>query len=188
VVEVWVTDLDRSWDGPELCSPDEVQRASSFRRALSGARWLSARRALRRVLADRIGPTVVFETGPHGKPAAAGHPDVEFSVSHTGAHALIAVATTAVGVDVEEPGRVIDAGRVARRLWSTPPTIEPAAVLRQWVRTEAVLKATGAGWSGGGRDAVRRLAAAGWSVVDLDLPLVAAVAAREPGTPEVRYL
>lgn len=95
--------------------------------------------------------------GPHGKPALldARAADLEFSISHSGDWAVVAVARRIpVGVDVEriEPSAVELAGaaevltdaerRVVARL---PPGERPAAAVRYWVRKEAALKASGDG-------------------------------------------
>ncbi|WP_019877620.1 4'-phosphopantetheinyl transferase family protein [Sporichthya polymorpha] len=100
--------------------------------------------------------------GPHGKPALrqkgvtpfldSGRP--EFSVSHAGDRVVVAVAGAPVGVDVETAGAALEPAEFAavtlapterRALGELPPGEQPAALLRTWVRKEAVLKATGRG-------------------------------------------
>jgi 4'-phosphopantetheinyl transferase len=117
-----------------------------------------------------------FSNGPHGKPAV---PGIEFNLSHAGPIAVVAIASDAVGVDVELPRRIVRAAGVARRLGLAPDT-PPGSLLRAWARTEALLKATGDGASAGLSCAEQRLARAGWEVRDLDVgpSAVGAVAAR----------
>lgn len=95
---------------------------------------------------------------PHVKPrlsASLGRPDVDFSISHGGDLAVLAVATRAmVGADVERlRDRALDAGLArhflhpeeltgAGRPWSLLPTEQ---VLTYWVRKESLVKATGEG-------------------------------------------
>ncbi|GAA0618336.1 4'-phosphopantetheinyl transferase superfamily protein [Sporichthya brevicatena] len=100
--------------------------------------------------------------GPHGKPAlrqerVSPFLDIgrtEFSVSHAGDRVVVAVAEVPVGVDVETTGTALDPAELAavvlapaerRALAELAPGERPAALLRTWVRKEAVLKATGRG-------------------------------------------
>ena len=177
-VDVWVARLEPV-QGGGACSRDERDRAARFADPAVGARWLAAHHLVRTVLAERLGEdaaAVEFSTGPHGKPAVRG---VEFSLSHAGNIAVVAVSSCPVGVDVEVPRRISRPAGVARRLGLAPDT--PAStLLRAWARTEALLKATGDGASGGLWHAEQRLAPYGWRVTDLDLGAAAigAVAAR----------
>ncbi|MEV6612979.1 4'-phosphopantetheinyl transferase superfamily protein [Streptomyces sp. NPDC051051] len=97
--------------------------------------------------------------GPHGKvtldvPAGGAHPDVRFSVSHSGDVIGLAVCHGAdVGLDVED-GTGTDVEKVAPRvltdrelaaLHARPPAERTAAFLRYWTRKESALKAVGVG-------------------------------------------
>jgi 4'-phosphopantetheinyl transferase len=100
------------------------------RRRIVGARLLLRDLVTREVGAGR---TIVLRQrcercgGPHGRPMVEvdGRPGPHVSISHAGALAVVAVAPSAVGVDVE-------------------PERNDIAV-DEWVRTEAVAKATGRG-------------------------------------------
>lgn len=93
----------------------------------------------------------------HGKPYVAGA-DLDFSLSHTGDHVVLAVSSTAaapVGIDVQccptaepvdpsvaeavlSPGELLD--------WTALPEGDRwRMLLRSWTRKEALLKATGHG-------------------------------------------
>jgi 4'-phosphopantetheinyl transferase len=106
-----------------------------------------------------INRTCALCGGPHGKPAldasvhGAGAP--QFSVSRSGPIHLVAVAGSAVGVDVEVR-REVDALAIARRLFSPGEAAflaglpEPQAMeafFDMWTRKEAVGKALGFGLS-----------------------------------------
>ena len=90
--------------------------------------------------------------GENGKPRLVHHPDIHFSLSHSGTLAVCAVADRAVGVDVERPRRVDDAlvRRVltaAEQAWLAQQANKEAAFIRLWTRKESFLKLTGQGLS-----------------------------------------
>ncbi|MHB1058540.1 MAG: 4'-phosphopantetheinyl transferase family protein [Rhodanobacter sp.] len=115
---------------------------------------------LRAVLAAYLGiepAQVTLTDGEHGRPAlAAAHdPSIGFNWSHSGTHALVAVARRIMpGIDLERlrpRGRVLE---IAERYFSADeaahlaalPTAErSAAFLELWTAKEAVLKALGRG-------------------------------------------
>lgn len=117
-------------DDDRLLTGAERRRAAAMGEA-DRRRFVTGRDLLRRTVAAVAGchpaDVEVEQTctrcgGPHGRPAVhAGGRALGASVAHAGELAVVAVATRAVGVDVE-PGAD-----------------------RRWVRTEAVLKATGHG-------------------------------------------
>ena len=90
--------------------------------------------------------------GENGKPRLVHHPDIHFSLSHSGTLAVCAVADRAVGVDVERPRRV-DGALVRRVLtaaeqaWLAQQANKEAAFIRLWTRKESFLKLTGQGLS-----------------------------------------
>jgi 4'-phosphopantetheinyl transferase len=177
-VDVWAARLEAVQDGG-VCSREERDRAAHFADPAVGARWLAAHHLVRTLLAERLGEdpaALEFGTGPHGKPALRG---IEFSLSHAGPIAVVAISSRPVGIDVEVPRRISRPAGVARRLGLAPDT-PPPSLLRAWARTEALLKATGDGASAGLSRAEQRLAPVGWVVRDLDLgpSAIGAVAAR----------
>jgi 4'-phosphopantetheinyl transferase len=112
---------------------------------------------LRRLLASYLEddqPELRLTQGPHGKPELADGA-LHFNLSHSGAVALIAITAAApVGIDVEQPPRR-SRPNLARRICS-PAELEHVAasadpdraLLRLWVRKEAVIKSSGIGLSG----------------------------------------
>jgi len=100
---------------------------------------------------------VTLVHGEHGRPALAeAHdPSLGFNWSHSGNHALIAVARGITpGIDLEQMRARPRALQIARRFFSTdetaalaalPATVRDAAFLDLWTAKEAVLKALGRG-------------------------------------------
>jgi 4'-phosphopantetheinyl transferase len=97
----------------------------------------------------------LIERGAHGKPFAPELPDLDFNLSHAGAHVLLAFAhKQALGVDLEHCGRRVSISEVARRFFA-PAEAEALdrlpieqrlhAFLDLWTHKEAVLKALGEG-------------------------------------------
>ena len=90
--------------------------------------------------------------GENGKPRLVHHPDIHFSLSHSGTLAVCAVADRAVGVDVERPRAVSEA--LVRRVltaeeqtWLAGQADPKVAFIRLWTRKESFLKLTGQGLS-----------------------------------------
>lgn len=199
-VEVWLVDLARA--APNLAaeeaahprlSTDELDRAAAM--GESGEDWRLSRIALRIVLERVVGSQLreqPFRLSSRGKPALPWDAGIEFSLSHTGQYALIAVARKAVGVDLEQvrpvrfpPDRQQAMLDAARALVGSGPI----DFLQAWVRLEAWAKARGSGvgallhdisirgpgWEAHtaqnfGAIAAERLRAEGFTIQDLDLP------------------
>ncbi|MGQ0521727.1 MAG: 4'-phosphopantetheinyl transferase family protein [Actinomycetota bacterium] len=164
---VWwaaATAVPQGWE--DVLGTSERTRVDRFAFEADRRRYVVAHVLARRVLGIYVGAGAAdlrFVAvcprcgGPHGKPAllGAGAGDVDFSISHSGDWAVVAVARgMPVGVDVEriEPSIVELAGAgevltaVERRVVDRLPAAErPAAIVRYWVRKEAALKASGDG-------------------------------------------
>ena len=170
--EVWWFNISEVTLGPvDLADldPRETARAAAFVFPADRHRYQVAHVMLRRVLAGRLGSTpgrLAFARlrcpacgGPSGRPVLAGLPAGEsgrsglsFSLAHSGDAVAIAVASGPVGIDVERTA----AGCVCSLASAMHPEDtalaealpEPerhAAIIRWWVRMEAVLKCTGTG-------------------------------------------
>lgn len=161
-VHIWRAALDEAgWPGAERLPATERERAASFLRKTACRRWVAARWALRRVLAeylDEPAAEIELEEGENGKPRLRDGHGIEFNLSHSGGVALVAVTEGCeVGVDVErvEPGRDLvalakraldpDAAAAVR---SAAPEQRPAVFYAAWVRLEARLKCLGIGLGG----------------------------------------
>jgi len=155
--------------GPDGTGPLSDEEAHKARRlpAPASARYAAAHTALRRVLSEYLGVPpreVVLGRHPcprctrarHGRPRIDRPPvDLEFSLSRSGPHWLLAVtAGHPVGVDLEDD-RPLDVGGAATfvlsaaelaHVGSAPDdTARRRAFLRCWTRKEAVVKAIGVG-------------------------------------------
>lgn len=154
VVDLW-------WIGPhtrlgraECLSPDERARARGLTHQATRADFVRHRAALRTVLAEYLGvrpARVRFSYGPAGKPGCGGP---QFSLSHAGEWALIAVGgheVETLGVDLEWTRQHVDAAGLARRflpgldLEAIAPAGRRAAFFAAWTGYEARLKAAGSG-------------------------------------------
>jgi 4'-phosphopantetheinyl transferase len=170
-------------------SAEETARAASFACSADRRRYQVAHVMLRRVLAGKLGAApgaLVFGREPcprcgkpSGRPVLAAGGEPCFSLAHSGDMIVIAVAGCPVGVDLErQTARCLcfltdsmhpqDAAAVAA-------LGEPArhdAILRWWVRAEAILKCAGAGIAHGmgGAALLSPDSAGGRSVLDLAAP------------------
>jgi 4'-phosphopantetheinyl transferase len=162
-VQVWRLDLgcaavadwvEAGWD---LLSPEEAVRASRMRAGNARDEAVAGRAALRRLLADELdcdARELRFLTGEHGKPSL-GFGGIDFNVAHAQGMVLIALSRAgAVGVDVEEMTRPVEALEVAHaafhpaelRLIEQASSDEQAELFyRCWTRREAIAKADGRG-------------------------------------------
>ena len=102
-VEVFRLDLDPGAEVPvedrQVLSREEAVRAGRFHQRADRVRFARTRAALRRLIGDRLGiaaSAVRFDVNHRGKPrihcACSATPPLRFNVSHSGAHALIAVS------------------------------------------------------------------------------------------------
>jgi 4'-phosphopantetheinyl transferase len=143
-----------------LLDDEERIRAERFRQSRHRRRFIAAHAIARVVLGWclHIPPAALrFTTGPHGKPAIAnGDGDVQYSLSHSGELALVAMTRgCAVGIDIERI-RSIDAPQISARFFSHAERTALASVhradglaafFRCWTRKESFVKGTGDGLS-----------------------------------------
>ncbi len=143
-----------------VLSDDERARARRFHTGALSDRFSARRAWLRRLLGgylDTDAAEIAFGVNDHGKPRVVRprHSWLHFSVSHSGALTVIAVASDRqVGVDVERVAVTFPVDGVARRflgvadrevLAGLPAGQRAAAFYTMWTRTEAQLKAIGVG-------------------------------------------
>ncbi|MYW00793.1 hypothetical protein GT354_21405, partial [Streptomyces sp. SID3343] len=126
VIDVWSISTDqppavlRRLRG--LLDLDERDRADRARDPVQGERFTVVRGAVRLLVADRLGTEaadVVWQRGPHGKPAPVPRPAsdrIHVNWSASGALAILAIADgRRVGADVEEIRPPGVGTRIARR-------------------------------------------------------------------------
>lgn len=172
-----------------LLSASELERAASFSRPVDALLYSASHIALRRLLGARLGipaAAVPFTRepcptcgGPHGRPAVADVAHLHFSLAHTRGLALVALAATPVGVDVERMPRVQTVARCLPALHpderaeieAAPPKTRRQAFAQLWTRKEAYLKGVGTGLSRSpAKDYLGSAQAGrppGWSVLDV---------------------
>ncbi len=156
-VHLWTVDLDAPppAGGFSELSPAERARAAAFRFEHLRTRYIATHIALRRVLSRYAGlppQAVRFGAGPHGKPWLENEPRIGFNLSHSESCAIIAVAASEIGVDIEQLRPMPDALALASRFFhpdevrlleTAPSTAD--AFIRLWTLKEAWLKYCGKG-------------------------------------------
>lgn len=160
-VQLWYASLPQAIPAHllTLLAPEERARAERFIHAERRQAYLSARIMVRQILAAEMGvdpAELRFTTGAHGKPALKPPDSVRFNLSHSAHRIVLAVATTEVGVDIEEIRPNVNHRALARRFFSpeenrrladVAPGQRAAAFFATWTRKEALLKAWGVGLS-----------------------------------------
>lgn len=160
-MHVWRVALDSvspSVEARAAClSPDERTRSGLFISQPERRRFILSRIVLREILAGYHGGApdavpIAREVG--GRPFLAGSDRLFFSLSHSADIALVAVAATRVGVDVERIRSIDRARGIARRvlheetvasLSALPRPLFDTAFIDAWTQREAHVKAVGGG-------------------------------------------
>lgn len=160
-VDVWRVQLDDGGDlqaDLALLSADELRRLAARTGAVR-ERFARAHAALRRVVATYgSGPPIVEDVVAAYDAPPRSVSGLELSLSHCGDLAVVAVASSAVGVDVEATSVAEKAGSdldgmaeltmsdaELARFRQVLPARQPHEWLRAWTRKEAWLKAHGRG-------------------------------------------
>ncbi len=159
-INLWVCGLTPTPDGlahlAAVLAPGEQARAARFGTAMLRDRYIAGRGTLRGLLGQQLAQAperVDIRRGDRGRPYVHGATGLDFNVSHTGAFALIGMATGGrIGVDVEHEDRTLNVAGVARKfmapseqamLDALDPDPRRRALLRLWTCKEAMSKATG---------------------------------------------
>jgi 4'-phosphopantetheinyl transferase len=137
-----------------LLDDEERARADRFRFAKHARRFTVARAFLRTTLGDALGrpaQSIDLEVSEQGKPFLP-HDELHFNLSHSHELAVIAIAETRVGADVEHVRPMPDATRLAERFFAPEEVIalrdcedRDQAFFGIWTAKEAYLKALGEG-------------------------------------------
>ena len=150
VVDVWVVRLGDDHGPADPADPADAARASRFLNPVDRRRFERAHQSLRSIACAYS--AAALASVPNQRPALA-DAAIELSLAHVDDLALVAVAATSVGVDVETLDIPHDdLEDMAAFTLSTPEqhawyaaTDRRLAFQRSWVRKEAVLKASGVG-------------------------------------------
>jgi 4'-phosphopantetheinyl transferase len=184
-VHVWHARLGEL-DGTVSMPDGEMAYARRFLRDDDRRRFLTGRALTRSALGRYLGraPTeIALAVTAFGKPYLRRDdgPDLRFNLSHSGSLVALAVGIRdEVGIDVEAepPGNadelvpIVLSGPERRAYERLPRALRPPAFLRCWTRKEALLKASGTGfscdprmltvgWQGAGSQATAMPASAG---------------------------
>jgi 4'-phosphopantetheinyl transferase len=162
--QLWLAWLDKEAPvsfGKFLCE-EECQRVGRLRNPRSADRFTIGRGILRILLGHTLGTRpeqLVFAHGAHGKPELAGgmQKELSFNISHSGGLAVFAIVNGyEVGVDIEEIRPVSDI-EASASIFLAPDELAEFAALPEggklerfftlWTCKEAILKASGCGFS-----------------------------------------
>lgn len=149
---------DARWDSHRhVLDEEELARFDRVRRAEAATAQRRCRIALRLLLARRLAMSpaaIKLSYGRYGKPGVEGGA-AKFSLSHSSHKAMIAIAETDIGVDLERVDEgIADIENLLdmichplerREARETPPEARRAFFFRLWTRKEAYCKATGYG-------------------------------------------
>lgn len=163
-VHVWRVNIDpphrqteRLW---ELLDANERARATKLVHDRDRQEFVLAHAALRALLGryQNVPPSSIrFSIDKNGKPgllASEADAPLQFSLSHSGNWALVAVSTMPVGVDIERIRPVANLPRMIERICTQAerqqlqrcmPDRQRAEFFRIWTAKEAALKAAGCG-------------------------------------------
>jgi len=189
-IQLWhlhlpVSPPDQEMRALEAClSVDESARAGASASRDFRNQYVFVRARLRQILGEVLecSPLAVqFGYHAQGKPFLKSHSEskIEFSVSHAGSRALIAVAQKMkIGVDLETMDREVDPLKLARRFFSEPERSlleslksDPLSLRKEffqiWTRKEALAKASGTGLGKSIQWETSRVP--GWTLTDLSL-------------------
>ncbi len=162
-VHVWKASLEASRSGlaniATMLSPNELERADTYRFPDDRRRFVIARGTLRAILARYLAAEprdLQFAYSVNGKPElrADSRPTLHFSVSHSHDRALFAVARCEVGVDIEKIRPDLPVHSIAQMFFSSQEQasldsvsdiVKRKSFFTCWCRKEAVLKALGGG-------------------------------------------
>ena len=158
-IDVWRIDLgERAFDLRSrlaLLGDDERARARRFLADSPRRTYIGVRSALRDILSRYVSTPASmlrFSYEPQGKPTLIEHESLHFNVSHTVGAAVVAVASTRVGVDIEAirpvpPELVSEAMAPAERERMEASRDPVASFYEHWTLKEAYLKGAGCGLS-----------------------------------------
>lgn len=163
-IHVWSAFLDIT--EPEikglqgLLSADEVSRAGRFHFQRDRDRYIVARGRLRQILGrylEKKPHEIRFTYTAYGKPELPGDASLRFNLSHSDAFALYAFTLKRpIGIDIERISDDIAVGQIIRSFFSPgeinsfeklPVSQRIEVFFKYWTRKEALLKATGEGFS-----------------------------------------
>ncbi len=136
-------------------SPSERDRSDRYHFEKDRNRFIICRTLLKILLAEYTGletDKITLESDANKKPYLASHPYVFFNVAHSGDYALIAIAKSPIGIDIEYVNKSFDYTEILPNIFNEieieevdkSPT-KHLAFYDFWTRKEAIVKAIGKG-------------------------------------------
>lgn len=157
-VIIHLIDPNRITDARAHLTDAELTRAASFRSQTDSDHWAACRAGLRLALGQACGvpaKDIPIAISPHGKPLLdPPFIHVQFNLSHCRDLALVAIAATPVGIDIERSDRASDLPG-CEETFCHPEEIaalptgqhyRATALLDIWTAKESALKALGTGF------------------------------------------
>jgi 4'-phosphopantetheinyl transferase len=155
-VDIWRFELNHpNWDD---LTEDELSTAKSFHHHVHQIRFASGRSALKAILKQYVDlpNRVIFDKNAYGKLHLNAYPGLQFNLSHSKDHALVAVGFEhPVGIDLEHH-QGVDIVELAGMLYSPQEInhlktfatwMQPMVFFNLWSKKEAFIKAIGMGLS-----------------------------------------
>ena len=159
-VDIWQYSLRTEFEGAHsLLSEDELARAKRYHFARHQRRFTVARATLRLILARYVNAEpseLVFTYNQYGKPELLNATNIQFNLSHSGEHAILAIGKKyTLGIDIEffseRPyegiGKQLFSPREILALSQISPSLKPLIFFHIWAQKEAFIKACGLGLS-----------------------------------------
>ena len=159
-IDIWQYPLHTTFaEATSLLAPDEIIRANRYYFHRHQRRFTIARAMLRQILAKYSAVSaseLLFDQNEYGKPSLINTPKLEFSLSHSGDIALLAVGSEyPMGIDLEffaaRPYAGIGGHMFSpvenTALQNTQNSLKPLAFFHIWAQKEALIKACGLGLS-----------------------------------------
>ena len=166
-VHIWKADLDRHSKFTEmqatLLSQDELMRAEKYRFPKDSVRYSVGRSICRLILCQYLNieaKDLVLYYNRYGRPhidSYLNHNDLNFNVSHSENHLLLAVSREReVGIDIEKVKCEFDCMEIAKGFFSVyeltqlkalTPSKRELGFITCWTQKEAYIKAQGMGLS-----------------------------------------
>lgn len=138
-----------------VLSDSERSRAERYHFVKDKNRFIICRTLLKFLLAEHIGldiDKILIDVDSNKKPYISSHPSVFFNVSHSGDYAIIAIAKSPVGVDVEYVNTNFDYEEILPTTFNHLEIDEirnskdkHLTFYKFWTRKEAIVKAIGKG-------------------------------------------
>lgn len=143
----------------KILSPDELRRATRYKRIAYTHKFIVARAVLRILIGNylRMSPSQIeFHYSKFGKPYLKTSSQLGFNLAHSGDLAVYAFTSPMreVGIDVEFSQTDMDFRRIAKHFFSSNEVLSlneadddeiPKLFYRYWTRKEAFIKAYGMG-------------------------------------------